>query len=69
MPPEYYTRRDVLRSGNCEWVTAIECTNALGRTLSPCIVFKGKVFIVSCFDNLPGIGASKLARTDGRPMK
>jgi hypothetical protein len=50
---EYYGRRSLLQPGNREWVTAIECTNASGWALPPCIIFKGKVFIESWFDNLP----------------
>lgn len=50
---EYYGRRSLLQPGNPEWVTAIECTNASGWALPPCIIFKGKVFIESWFDNLP----------------
>ncbi|EKV06856.1 hypothetical protein PDIG_76290 [Penicillium digitatum PHI26] len=49
---EYYGRRSLLQPGNREWVTAIECTNASGWALPPCIIFKGKVFIESWFDNL-----------------
>ena len=51
---EYYSRRVVLQPGNREWVTAIESTNALGWALPPCIIFKGKIFIESWFDGLPG---------------
>ena len=50
---KYYGRRSLLQPGNREWVTAIECTNASGWALPPCIIFKGKVFIESWFDNLP----------------
>ena len=50
---EYYGRRSLLQPGNREWVTAIECMNASGWALPPCIIFKGKVFIESWFDNLP----------------
>ena len=51
---EYYGRRPVLQPGNREWVTTIECTNASGWALPPCVIFKGKVFIESWFDGLPG---------------
>ena len=34
-------------------MTAIECTNAAGWALPPCVIFKGKVFIESWFDGLP----------------
>ena len=44
----------VLTPGNCEWVTFIECTNASGWVLPPCVIFKGKVYIEAWFDNLPG---------------
>ena len=50
---EYYGRRSLLQPGNREWVTAIECTNASGWALPPCVIFKGKVFIEAWFDNLP----------------
>ena len=50
---EYYGRRSLLQPGNREWVTAIECTNASGWALPPCIIFKGKIYIEAWFDNLP----------------
>ena len=50
---EYYGRRSLLQPGNREWVTAIECTNASGWALPPCVIFKGKSFIEAWFDNLP----------------
>ena len=50
---EYYGRRSLLQPGNREWVTTIECINASGWALPPCVIFKGKVFIESWFDNLP----------------
>jgi hypothetical protein len=50
---QYYGRRKVMQPGNREWVTAVECTNASGWALPPCIIFKGKAFIESWFDNLP----------------
>jgi len=50
---EYYGRRALLQPGNREWVTAIECINASGWVLPPCVIFKGKVFIEGWFDNLP----------------
>jgi hypothetical protein len=50
---EYYGRRALLQPGNREWVTVIECTNATGWVLPPCVIFKGKVFIESWFDGLP----------------
>ena len=50
---EYYGRRALLQPGNREWVTVIECTNASGWALPPCVIFKGNVFIKSWFDSLP----------------
>ena len=50
---DLYGRRALLQPGNREWVTTIECTNASGWALPPCIIFKGKVFIESWFDGLP----------------
>lgn len=50
---EYYGRQSLLQPGNREWVTAIECTNALDWALPPCIIFENKIFIESWFDNLP----------------
>lgn len=50
---EYYSWRSLLQPGNHKWVTAIECMNASGWALPPCIIFKGKIFIESWFDNLP----------------
>jgi hypothetical protein len=50
---EFYGRRALLQPGNREWVTVIECTNATGWALPPCVIFKGKVFIESWFDSLP----------------
>jgi hypothetical protein len=49
-----YYRRFVMQPGNREWVTAIEAVNASGWALPPCIVFKGKAYIESWFDTLPG---------------
>ncbi|OQE41382.1 hypothetical protein PENCOP_c005G01271 [Penicillium coprophilum] len=51
---DVYGRRALLQPGNREWVTIIECTNAAGWALPPCVIFKGKVFIESWFDSLPG---------------
>ena len=48
---EYYGRRSLLQPGNREWVTSIECTNASGWALPPCLIFKGKVFIQSWFED------------------
>jgi hypothetical protein len=53
MRSEYYGRRSLLQPGNREWVTTIECTNAFGWALPPCVIFKGKVFIKFWFDDLP----------------
>jgi hypothetical protein len=50
---EYYGRRALLQLGNREWVTVIECTNASGWALPPCVILKGKVFLESWFDGLP----------------
>lgn len=50
---EYYGRRVVLQPGNRTWVTTIESICADGFSLPPCIIFKGKVYIESWFDNLP----------------
>ena len=50
---EYYGKRASLQPGNREWVTVIESVSASGRVLSPYIIFKGKVFIQSWFDELP----------------
>jgi transposase len=51
---EYYGRKSVLQPGNREWVTAIESISASGWALPPVIIFKGKVYIESWFDGLPG---------------
>lgn len=51
---EYYGRRSLLQPGNREWVTAIETISASGWALPPCIIFKGKVFVESWFDDVPG---------------
>lgn len=50
---EYYGRRSVLQPGNRTWVTAIESISASGWALPPTIIFKGKVYKESWFDNLP----------------
>ena len=42
---EMYGRRQVVQPGNREWVTSIECVNAMGWALPPCIIFKGSVHI------------------------
>ena len=51
---EYYSRRALLQPGNREWVTVIESISASGFVLPPCIIFKGKNYIESWFDDLPG---------------
>jgi hypothetical protein len=50
---EYYGRRSVLQPGNREWVTAIESIRANGDVLPSCVIFKGKTYRESWFDNLP----------------
>lgn len=50
---EYYGRRSILQPGNREWVTAIEAINSEGYSPPPCIIFKGKNYIASWFDNIP----------------
>ena len=50
---EYYGRRSVLQPGNREWVTVIESVRANGDVLPPCVIFKGKNYRESWFDNLP----------------
>jgi len=50
---EFYGRRSLLQPGNRAWVTTIECINASGWALPPCVIFKGKIFIESWFDSLP----------------
>lgn len=49
---EYHGRRPILQPGNREWVTSIEAINATGWALPPYLIFKGKVFIESWFDDL-----------------
>ena len=51
---EYYGQRSLLQPGNHEWVAAIEAISASGWALPLCIIFKGKVFIKSWFNNLLG---------------
>ena len=48
---EYYSKAKVLLSSIREWVTAIECIGALGFSLPPCVIFKGKVYIEGWLDN------------------
>ena len=48
---EFYGRRSLLQPGNREWVTVIECANASGWALPPCLIFKGKVFVQSWFED------------------
>jgi hypothetical protein len=50
---EYYGRRSVLQPGNREWVTVIESIRANGDVLPPCVIFKGKNYRESWFDDLP----------------
>ncbi|KAJ5579401.1 hypothetical protein N7450_008268 [Penicillium hetheringtonii] len=45
---EYYGRRSILQSDNREWVIAIETIYADGYLLSPCIIFKGQIYIAGC---------------------
>jgi hypothetical protein len=49
---EYYGRRSMLQPGNREWVTVIESICAEGWALPPYVIFKGKVFVESWFDDL-----------------
>jgi len=44
-------RPALLQPGNREWVTAIECINAMGWALPPCIVFKGKSHIQAWYED------------------
>ena len=44
-------RPALLQPGNHEWVTAIECVNAMGWALPPCIVFKGKSHIQAWYED------------------
>ncbi|ODM20017.1 hypothetical protein SI65_05003 [Aspergillus cristatus] len=44
-------RPALLQPGNREWVTAIECVNAMGWALPPCIVFKGKSHIQAWYED------------------
>jgi hypothetical protein len=44
---EYYGKRAVLQPGDREWVTSLECINASGWVMPPCIIFKGKRYIAS----------------------
>jgi hypothetical protein len=50
---EYYGKRSMLQPGNREWVTVIESICAEVWTIPPYVIFKGKVFIQSWFDDLP----------------
>jgi hypothetical protein len=42
-------KRNVLRAGNHEWVTAVETINAESGILPPYLIFKGKVFLERWF--------------------
>ena len=44
-------RPALLQPGNREWVTTIECVNAMGWALPPCIVFKGKSHIQAWYED------------------
>jgi hypothetical protein len=46
----------LIQPGNREWVTTIECVNAIGWSIPSTIIFKGKVHIEGWFDEilLPG---------------
>lgn len=66
---DYYNQQSLLQPGNCEWATSIECTNASGWTLPPCIIFKGQVFIEFGSKASRAIGASNLAQMDGLLVK
>ena len=41
----------LLQPENCEWVTAIECVNAMDWILPPCIIFKGKSHIQAWYED------------------
>jgi hypothetical protein len=66
---DIYGRRAVLRPGNREWVTIIECTNASGWALPPYMIFKGKGFIESWFDGLPDNWRFELSPRVRPPLK
>jgi len=36
------TRREKRQPGRQEWITSLECVNAAGVTLPPCLIFKGE---------------------------
>ena len=48
---EYYGRAKLLSSSIREWVTTIEYIGALGFSLPPYVIFKGKVHIEGWLDN------------------
>jgi hypothetical protein len=35
-------RRETKQPGRQEWITSLECVNAAGVTLPPCLIFKGE---------------------------
>ena len=56
---EYYSRRSLLQPGNREWVTAIECTNASGWALPPCVILKARSLLRLGSITFQAIGGSK----------
>ena len=48
---EMSSRPSLIQPGNREWVTSIECINALGWVLPPCLIFKGKVQIAGWYED------------------
>jgi hypothetical protein len=46
-------RAPVVQPGNREWVTSIECVNAMGWSIPPYLIFAGKRHISAWFQDLP----------------
>lgn len=44
-------RPAILQPGNRGWVTTVECVNAMGWALPPCIIFKGKNHIQAWYED------------------
>jgi hypothetical protein len=57
-------RPSVTQPGDTEWVTIVECINALGWTLPPMVILAGKVHISTWYDEGTFPGNWKIALSD-----
>ena len=68
---DYYGKTPLVQPGSREWITSIECIDFTGWTLSPYIIFKGRVHIESWYQDLelPSSSRRKLGLINGLLMR